>query len=47
MGTATGDPTLFIWLVCTFDLDSGGNMTNLSQDHGYNEFVEGLENSVF
>ena len=47
VGTATGDPTLFIWLVCTFDLDSDGNMSNLSQGNGYNQFVEGFEDSVF
>ena len=47
VGTATGDPTLFIWLVCTFDLDSDGNMSNLSQGNGYNQFVEGFETSVF
>ena len=47
VGTATGDPTLFIWLVCTFDLDSDGNMSNLTQDGGYNQFVEGFADSVF
>lgn len=41
VGSATGDPEDTIWLVATFDLDSDGNMTNLSQGNGYNAFVPG------
>jgi hypothetical protein len=45
--TASGDPENDIWLVCTFDLDSDGNMSNLSQGGGYNQFVPGTELTEF